>query len=193
MHMSTARESLVRFDRRIAEEESPKIRRWLQVFRDHWWAEVNNDVDAIMATMSRKSISYSFDGHPFIALGGTPIDTFEATKAMYETVIGFGIRIAGPFDNERILADKDGIAVMGLQTAVFPGKFLTPDPEIDPESFYLIRWFSMSVCTFDEDDKMKGEDVVNGAPLMRIKVEADTTHRIFEGPLSDDWKLPARA
>lgn len=85
----TARESLDRLNRRIDAPQDRQHKAWLSVHRDHWWSELINDVDTVMATMSRGPIRYSFDGHPFMNDGGTmaKVRTWENTKAMYDGVV----------------------------------------------------------------------------------------------------------
>lgn len=84
-----ARESLDRLNRRIDAPQDRQHKAWLSVHRDHWWSEVINDVDTVMATMSRGPIRYSFDGHPFMNDGDTmaKVRTWENTKAMYDGVV----------------------------------------------------------------------------------------------------------
>src|ERR1700740_3228014 len=96
--ISTARETLARMDKRIAEETNPKYKKWIQVNRDHWWGEVIGDLDLVMRTMSRGPIRYTYDGHPFMAPSEgyiERVDSRAATHAMYSGIEAAGARAAG--------------------------------------------------------------------------------------------------
>src|SRR3546814_8542879 len=97
---STARETLARLEKRIAEERDPRRKAWLSTYRNHWWGEVIGDVDQVMATMTHGTIRYSFDGHPFMGpdSGLAAITDWAGTRAMDEGVVAMGVRLAGPRD-----------------------------------------------------------------------------------------------
>ncbi|MCI0997740.1 hypothetical protein [Pseudomonas corrugata] len=190
-NISTARETLARMDKRIAEEKNPRYKKWIQVNRDHWWGEVINDLDMVMGTMSRGPIRYSYDGHPFMqppAGSLSLINSIEATREMYASILQVpGARAAGPMDNERFMLDDRGMFVYGLLTCVFPGVFITQHSEpIDPEGLYLVRVPNMTMVRFDENDLMQGEDIINGAPQLIKRVDASVVERLIDGPISFD-------
>src|SRR3546814_18041053 len=56
------KDSLTRINEEIERRSNPRDRTMLEIYRDHWWAEVNNDVDAIMATLPKDKVTYLFDG-----------------------------------------------------------------------------------------------------------------------------------
>lgn len=184
--LSTAREALARLDSRIGALNDARQKAWLTTYRNHWWGEVINDVDMIMATMSRGPISYTFDGHPFMNDGGTmaKLRTYDDTKAMYEGVIAMGVRLAGPIDEERAFFDEQGLSVNGILSAIYPGIFLGNYSEtIDSDGFYLVRWRNFTMIRFDEQGLMMGEDIVNGAPIVVRQVAASAIDSLVDGPL----------
>lgn len=184
--LSTARQSLARLDARIAAESDATRRGWLTVHRNHWWGEVINDVDMVMETMSHGPISYSFDGHPFMTPEGgmaTIVDR-AGTRAMYEGVVALGVRMAGPFDEERVAFDENGLIVRAVLSAIYPGAFMTRHSEpVDPDEFYLARWPNITMMRFDADGLMMGEDIINGAPLLVQQVDRSKVDMLVDGPL----------
>lgn len=184
--ISTARESLARLNARIEALTDPRQRAWLSTHRDHWWAEVIGDVDAVMATMSHGPIRYTFDGHPFMAAEGmSEVKTYEDTRRMYQGVTDFGIKMAGPADDERILFDDDGLCVACILTAIYPGVFLTKyDPSLKADSVYLLRWPNVTFIKFDSDGLMMGEDIINGAPLIVREVPREAADTLIDGPVA---------
>ena len=184
--LSTARQSLERLDARIAATANPQHKRWLTTHRNHWWGEVINDVDMVMATMSHGPISYTFDGHPFMNDGGTmaKVKTWADTKAMYDGVVAMGVRMAGPLDEERIFFDEHGLSVHCILSTIYPGAWLGNHSEpVDPDGVYLVRWPSLTTVRFDADDLMMGEDIQNGAPVVVRQVDAAAIDSLVEGPL----------
>src|SRR3546814_9239696 len=51
---STARETLARLEKRIAEERDPRRKAWLSTYRNHWWGEVIGDVDQVIDRKSTR-------------------------------------------------------------------------------------------------------------------------------------------
>jgi len=184
--LSTARESLARLNARIAAQTDPVRKGWLSTYRDHWWGEVVGDVDAVMATMSRGPISYTFDGHPFMVpdVGMAAVETYEDTRRMYEGVVALGVKMAGPVDDERVSFDEHGVIVSCVLTTIYPGVYLTKHSEpVDPEGLYLLRWPNVTIVRFDKDGLMMGEDIMNGAPILVKKVDASQIDSLIDGPL----------
>jgi hypothetical protein len=185
---STGRDSLARLDVRIAALTNPCHRAWLSTYRNHWWGEVVGDVDAVMATMSRGPIRYSFDGHPFMVAekGLLEVNNYENTRRMYQSVVDYGVNMAGPVDNERIFFDEQGLAVTCVLTTIYPGAFLTKHSEpVDPQGVYLARWPNVTVIRFDEAGLMMGEDIFNGAPLLVQQVDRGMIGALIDGPLPE--------
>lgn len=185
-NLSTARQSLARLEDRIAAETDARRRAWLSTYCNHWWGEVCNDVDAVIETMSCGPISYSFDGHPFMAPDRAlaKIEDRAGTRAMYEGVVATGVRMAGPFDAERVLFDDRGIVITGLLSGIYPGIFLTKhsDP-VDSEGVYLVRWPNMTAIRFDAEGLMMGEDILNGAPILVRQVDRSQVDMLVDGPI----------
>ena len=184
--LSTSREYLARLEKRIAEQSDPQRKAWLSTYRDHWWGEVINDVEMVMATMSEGPIRYTFDGHPFMTPDSNmgSINDLAGTRAMYEGVVAMGVRMAGPLDEERILFDEHGICISGILSAIYPGVYLTKHSEpVDPEGLYLARWPNFTLIRFDSEGLMMGEDIMNGAPVQVKQVRKDQVDALVDGPL----------
>jgi hypothetical protein len=185
LEFSTSRQSLSRLNARIEATADPRRRRWLSVYRDHWWGEVVGDVEAVMATMSRGPIRYSFDGHPFmVASDLNRIETYEDTRRMYQGVVDLGVKMAGPVDRERITFDDEGLIVACILTAIYPGIFLSEQGgPVDSRGFYLLRWPNVTMVRFDAAGLMMGEEIINGAPLVVRPVDKATMDTLVDGPL----------
>jgi hypothetical protein len=185
VQFSTSRQSLERLNARIDATTEPRRKRWLSVYRDHWWGEVVGDVEAVMATMSRGPIHYSFDGHPFMAAGGLQaIETYEDTRRMYQGVVDLGVKMAGPVDGERITFDEEGLIVACILSTIYPAVFLSEHAgPIDPGGFYLLRWPNVTMIRFDDAGLMKGEEIINGAPLVVRQVDKAMMATLIDGPL----------
>jgi hypothetical protein len=170
---------------RIEATADPRWKRWLRVYRDHWWGEVIGDVQAVMATMSRGPIHYSFDGHPFMVGGDlNRVETYEDTRRMYQGVVDLGVKMAGPVDRERITFDDEGLIVACILTAIYPGAFLSEQAgPVDSRGFYLLRWPNVTMIRFDADGLMRGEEIINGAPLVVRQVGAAMADTLIDGPL----------
>jgi hypothetical protein len=184
--LSTACQSLARLDARIAAEVEGQRKSWLSTYRNHWWGEVINDVDMVMETMSFGPISYSFDGHPFMTPDRSIANITDraGTRAMYDGVVALGVRMAGPFDDERVLFDEHGIVIACILSAVYPGIFLGKHSEpVDPDGIYLIRWPNVTLIRFDAEGLMKGEDIINGAPIRVQQVDRRQVDMLVAGPL----------
>lgn len=181
---STARQSLKRLEARIASLSNPLHRGWLSTYRDHWWGEVVNDVDAVMATMSHGPIHYSFDGHPFMTSDSlNQIRTWDDTRRMYDGVVALGVAMAGPIDDERVLFDEHGLLIHCVLTTIYPGVFLSKHSEpVDPNGTYLLRWPNVTMIRFDADGLMQGEEIINGAPLLVRQVDRAMMHELVDGP-----------
>src|SRR3546814_649962 len=139
-----------------------------------------------MATMTHGPISYSFDGHPFMVpdSGLAAITDWAGTRAMYEGVVAMGVRMAGPLDEERILFDEDGLAIVCVLSAIYPGVFLTKHSEpVDADGVYLVRWPNVTLIRFDEKGLMMGEEVINGAPILVQQVDRSQIDTLVDGPL----------
>lgn len=138
-----------------------------------------------MATMSHGPIRYSFDGHPFMVSANLDgIKTHADTRKMYQGVVDLGVKMAGPVDGERITFDEEGLIVACILTAIYPAVFLsTHAGRIEPGGFYLLRWPNVTMIRFDDAGLMKGEDIINGAPLVVRQVDKAMMGSLVDGPL----------
>src|SRR3546814_3310511 len=99
----------------------------LEIYREHWWAEVNNDVDAIMATLPKYKVTYLFDGLVLMLPTGMEISDAEGARQLYQSAAEFDMPMAGPFENERCAFDDWGMTFDRLLSGVLPGSSLHGD------------------------------------------------------------------
>ncbi len=79
-----ASETLAELNAMAAKLDNPVHRRMHEVVRDHWWAEVNWDIETIMATLA-EPIDYRFHGTAFLdGNDGTRVTSLGDVRAMYE-------------------------------------------------------------------------------------------------------------
>lgn len=165
--ISSATAALARLDGTIAGESNPRHRAMLEIYRQHWWGEVTNDMDMIMATLPPDRVHYRFDGHPFVMGGVLEFHTTAEARAMYQRVIDLGDNLAGPFDDERWAFGDWGLMFQGILHGIYQGSmFAGRVADLDPAQRYLISYRSVSLHPMDlERGLMLGEIVYSGAPL----------------------------
>ncbi len=159
-----ARDALARIDALILTLENPRDRAMLQIFRDHWWAEVVVDVDTLVALMPDDDATYYFGGYglmipePVVHVGSTAI------RAMFQAIADWGVPVAGAIDDERFAFGDWGMTFEGVLSSIYPGKFLPGAPGVDPEQHYFVQWKIMSSYPIDLDRKvMLGGNVYIGS------------------------------
>lgn len=147
-----------------AEAASPRDRIMLEVYRDHWIAEVRNDVPAIMATMPDDVVSYRFDGVGLLLPDFWEFGTVKEARDLYQGAANGDLPMAGPFEEERWAFADWGMVFEGINTAIIRGRSLHVQPyPLDPDGLYLARWRSMSSHPIDVDRRMMlGEHVITG-------------------------------
>jgi hypothetical protein len=72
-----------RLETEIATRANPRERIMLEVYRDHWIAEVRNDVAAVMRTIPVGTVSYRFDGHRLFFSDYIAFGTADEARALY--------------------------------------------------------------------------------------------------------------
>lgn len=158
-------ESLARINSAIA-AAAPRDRTMLEVYRDHWLAEVRNDVPAIMATMPDAGpVSYRFDGVGLLIPDPWEYDGLEQAHAMYRGAAEGGLPMAGPFEEERFAFANWGMVFEGVLCAIVRGRAIhVPPRPLDPDGLYLIRWRAISSHPIDlVRRRMLGEHVFGGS------------------------------
>jgi hypothetical protein len=156
-------EALHRIDAAIA-GASQHNRVMLEVFRDHWLAEVGNDVPAIMATLPDDRVTYRFDGLGLLIPEYLTFDAPSDAQALYQGAADGGLPMAGPFEEERWAFADWGMVFEGINVAIIRGHSLhLPPYPLDADGLYLARWRSMSSHPIDVERRlMLGEHVFCG-------------------------------
>jgi hypothetical protein len=170
-----------RIDATIAALDNPRDRVMLGVFRDHWLAEVHNDVPAIMATLPGDVVSYSFQGNGLMIPDPLQFDTAADARRLYQGAADRGLPMAGPFEDERWAFADWGMVFEGVNVAITRGTSLfgLSDP-LDPEALYLVRWRSVSVHPIDVDRRLLlGEHVYTGSLVSLDPVDDGAVARML--------------
>lgn len=180
--ISSATAALARLEATIASESNPRHRAMLQIYRQHWWGEVTNDMAMIMATLPPDRVHYRFDGHPFVMGEVLEFHTTAEARAMYQRVIDLGDNLAGPFDDERWAFGDWGLMFEGTLHGIYQGSmFAGRVPDLDPAQRYLISYRSVSLHLMDLDQGlMLGEIVYSGAPVRFEPVDAQRIKAVLD-------------
>lgn len=166
-------ESRRRIEAAAAAADDERHRIMLHVYRDHWLAEVRNDVPAIMATLPPDRVSYRFDGVALFFTGYLEFHTTAEAKALYEGAAAGGLPMAGPFEDERWAFSDWGMVFEGINTAVLRGSALKTQPRpLNPDGLYFARWRSVSSHPMDVERRlMLGEHVFCGGLVSLDEVD----------------------
>ena len=177
----TVSDSLERINQEIERRDNPRDRIMLEIYRDHWWAEVKNDVDGIMATLGADKLSYLFDGIALMLPPEFSITSNEDVRALYQGAAKSGLPMAGPFENERFAFADWGMTFEGLLNAVVRGASLPGyDQPIDPDQLFLVSWRAMSLHPMDLERRlMFGETVYTGSVVRLEAADETTLKRMF--------------
>lgn len=163
-----------RIDASIAALANPRDRIMLEVYRDHWLAEVRNDIAAIMATLPDGPVSYRFQGNGLMIRDPLEFGTAQEARALYQGAADSGLPMAGPFAEERWAFADWGMTFEGVNIAITRGASLfgLSDP-LDPEALYLVHYRSMSLHPIDVERRlMLGEHVYTGSVVSLDRVDA---------------------
>jgi hypothetical protein len=165
IEMPRVSDSLRRINAAIAAAERPRDAIMLEVWRDHWLAEVANDVPAVMATLPERTVSYRFDGVGLFFNRYVEFHSTEAARDLYRGAAEGGLPMAGPFQDERWAFAEWGMVFEGINTVIVRGRSLQIQPHpLDPDGLYFLRWRSMSSHPIDVERRlMLGEHVFGGS------------------------------
>jgi hypothetical protein len=153
--------------------ESPRLRRMIAVFSEHTQAEIDGDLDRVMATMTPDPIFYVH--HP---LGDSGPKGWDAVKAMYAEMFATGMNFM-EMDYQRIVVDDEAVVVEFKQRKLLPGGVLTPGSgwaaalqdrgeRADPDAHYLSEGRVVVIAPFDDQCRMMGEHSFSGPkPVLR--------------------------
>jgi len=181
IEIPTVSDAMRRINANIGNLENPRDRIMLEVYRDHWIAEVRNDLAAIMTTLPEKEVTYRFDGIGLLIPHYWEFKTTEEARSLYQGAAEGDLPMAGPFIEERWAFADWGMMFEGINTAIIRGKSLHIQPyPLDPEGYYFIRWRSMSSHPIDVERRlMLGEHVFGGKLMDVTAVERDAVDRML--------------
>lgn len=178
----TVRDAMRRINASIDGLDDPRHKVMLGIYRDHWLAEVRNDVPAIMATLPERTVSYRFDGIGLFIPNFMEFTTTDEARSLYRGAADGGLPMAGPFEEELWAFADWGMTFTGINTAIVRGRSLHIQPyPLDPDALYLARWRSMSSHPIDVDRQlMLGEHVYGGALISLDPVGPDALDTMFD-------------
>nr|ART38474.1 G162 [uncultured bacterium] len=181
INIPTVTETMRRINSAITNLEHPRDRIMLEVYRDHWIAEVRNDMEAIMATLPEKQVSYRFDGIGLFIPNYLEFRTTQEARALYQGAADGDLPMAGPIEEERWAFADWGMTFEGVNTVIVRGKSLHIQPRpLDPEQLYFVRWRSISSHPIDIDRRlMLGEHVFGGAVIDVTAVEREAVDHML--------------
>lgn len=147
----------------LASEQRAMLDLWL----DHWWAEVVYDIDACMRTLSADVCYRSYGARIF----GEPImlDGAMNARVMYQGLFDAGLMPGGPFDEERFSFGAWGLMMEALFTSVFPGHMLSGVPDLDPHGLYKICWRMSVAHPMDMSARVMQGEIMYPGPLIAIE------------------------
>lgn len=153
----------------------------LEIYRDHWWAEVNSDVDGIMATLTEDAVHYTFDGDDLMVRGPTLLEDVGKSRRAYARTAKAGIPIAGPFHDARWAFGDWGLVFEGVLTALYTGAMLPgSEAPLDPDQLYLVQLRAMTGHPMDlARRRMRGEIVYMGRPTHIAPVGRDHIRKLM--------------
>jgi hypothetical protein len=163
-------------DARIAAIDSPKHIEQLKVLRAHMAGEVNEDVDALLATISPLHQQYRTWGAPE-----------ELSPSSREEIREFYLRrkalgqLYFQYDIDRLTVADDIIVTDGVSTSLVSGAFLAGIglPTSEPDAVHEIQMRMLISWPFDESGLLVGEEtysvVVGARPLTDAEVPANVT------------------
>ncbi len=174
--------SRARIDAAIDALRDPRDRAMLTLYRDHWWAEVYNRVDAIMATLTDDRVDYLFDGVNIFFADSFAFTAVADARALYAGAAGSGLPMAGPFEDERFAFADWGMVFEGVLSSIVPGAVLRHLPAPPPaDALMLVTWRTVSTHPIDvAANRMIGEHVYSGA-VLRLEPADDATVRAMYG------------
>jgi hypothetical protein len=159
---------------------SPRQRRMLDVYLEHLVAEIEGDVDRVMATVAPEP-RY----HVWVAPGDSGPKGFAAVRDMYADMYSAKSHYF-EMDFPLLVVDDDTIVAELLQRKIVPGTALLGGPwagsmaDVDPDRHYLVTGRSLVIVPFDEECRVVGEDAYSGG--------ASTSRVLDDAEIPDDYR-----
>ena len=142
-------------DARIGATANAKHRSRLEVVRAHMLAEINEDVDALLATISPNGVRYRTWGAP-VSLSP---DTHEAVRAFYLERKALG-QMHFQYDIDRLVV-TDGIVITdGIMSTLVSGAMAVHFgvADADPAAVYQATNRALISWPFDDTGLLTGEE-----------------------------------
>lgn len=180
MDLPNIGKTLARIDAKLARMENPRAKRMLAAWRKHYHSEAIGDLDTTMATMPPDPY-YRFYGTNVFGVM-EPINSADAARAMYQSMLDAGLLAAAPFEDERWAFDDDILMLEATFTGLFPGAgLINYDPSLSPDALYLVRWKMATIHPYDEQDRMLAEIIYSSAPLSVVPAQPGDRQKLLEG------------
>jgi hypothetical protein len=156
---------------KLAQTINPRHRLMLERLLQHARGEVEEDLEAVLATLSPNPRYRVWSGGPEMNPEG-----FEAVRKFYiEQIFGKG-RHCIESNKDRIVVADDHIITEGMLRAILWGQDAQAMrlPADDPEGYYLVTYRMLVVWPYDEDGYIIGEESWSSYPKDFIQKIAES-------------------
>jgi hypothetical protein len=160
--------SFAKVDEAIANASSPRHKAMLENYREHMAAEIDGDVDRIMATQIEEP-QYHIYGQ---GVGDTGPKGQKEVRAFYQDIMDNDRNVL-QYDIQKIFCSDDNLFHEGTLRIVFPGRALKEFglPIDDPDAWYLYSYQTSAIFPYAEDGRAIGEDVYSDGPMNMDRIE----------------------
>ena len=160
--------SFAKVDEAIESAASPRHRAILENYREHMAAEIDGDIDRIMATQIDEP-EYHIYGQ---GVGDTGPKGQAEVRAFYQDIVDNQRNIL-QYDIDKIFCSDDNLFHEGILRIVFPGYALKEFglPIDDVGAWYLYSYRTCAIFPYAEDGRAKGEDVYSDGPLSMDRIQ----------------------
>jgi len=160
--------SFAKVDEAIAQAESPRHKAILENYREHMAAEIDGDVERIMATQIDEP-QYHIYGQ---GLGDTGPKGGAEVRAFYQDIMDNDRNIL-EYEIQKIFCSDDNLFHEGTLRIIFPGYALKSFglPIDDQDAWYLYSYQTSAIFPYAEDGRAIGEDVYSDGPLNMERIE----------------------
>jgi len=167
---------------RIESERDPRRRRNLAVVARHVAAEIDGDIDAVLATMVPEPTYHIWGASASVAPRGA-----AQVRTFYEDLVATG-RNRLEFDISRVVVDDGHVVTDGVMRHAFPGtavveRGLAGVEPVVPDDWYLVAYRLLIVWPVNDDGLLKGEDIFAGEVprVLRRLAPGELPHLGLEG------------
>lgn len=159
--------SFAKVDEAIAKAESPRHKAILLNYREHMAAEIDGDIDRIMATQVDEP-EYHIYG---MGVGDTGPKGQQEVRAFYHDIVDNDRNVL-EYEISKIFCTDDNLFHEGTLRIVFPGHSLKEFglPIDDVDAWYLYSYQTCAIFPYAEDGRALGEDVYSDGPLSMDRI-----------------------